>query len=324
LLKPNLKLKSINIQQLEEGIKSGDRTALSRAITLAESTLPEHQFLAQELIHKLMPLTGNSKRIAITGVPGVGKSTFIESFGKLLTAKNLKVAVLAVDPSSYFSKGSILGDKTRMEELAKNPNAYIRPSATGGFLGGIASRTFESVLLCEAAGFEIILIETVGVGQSETLVNEITDMFLFLQIPGAGDDLQGIKRGIMEMADVIFVNKVDNFGLEKSKDVKVTLTRSLQFLPQKASGWKRKILLGSGLTAKGLEEVWATVNDYFSTVEKNGFLQENRNRQVQLRVEEYIKELILLKLKDKKINIESDLGSSPFQIAQKWLKDNEL
>src|SRR5690606_26518992 len=211
----------------------------------------------------------------------------------LLTEKGLKVAVLAIDPSSTLSGGSILGDKTRMEDLARNPNAYIRPSATGGYLGGIASRTYEAMLLCEAAGFDVVLIETVGVGQSETLVHDMTDLFLFLQIPGAGDDLQGIKRGIMEMSDLIFINKVDDFGLEKAKEVKVTLARSLQFLPQKDSGWKRKVLMGSGLSGKGLEEVWEVITQFYENSIKGGFLDQKRSQQHRLRISEYIKEQVV-------------------------------
>ncbi|SMC49641.1 methylmalonyl Co-A mutase-associated GTPase MeaB [Moheibacter sediminis] len=317
-------MKKEDIQTLAEGIKSGNRVSLSRAITLAESSLEEHQKLAHELIQELISFTGKSKRIAITGVPGVGKSTFIESFGKLLTQNGYKVAVLAIDPSSSLSGGSILGDKTRMEDLARNPDAYIRPSATGGHLGGVASRTYESVLLCEAAGFDVILIETVGVGQSETLVNDITDIFIFLQIPGAGDELQGIKRGIMEMADLIFVNKVDDFGIDKAKDVKVTLARSLQFLPQKPSGWKRKVLLGSGLNSKGLAEVWELVQDYFDTVQSNGYFTENRKRQDELRVVEYIKEQISNRVKNLyKENSHKDSELiNPYLIAEKWVKEN--
>src|SRR5690606_2014978 len=184
-------MKTQTIEELAEGILSSDRVMLSKSITLAESSLPEHQKQAKLLMQRMMRHTAKSKKTAITGVPGVGKSTFIEGFGGLLTEKGLKVAVLAIDPSSTLSGGSILGDKTRMEDLARNPNAYIRPSATGGYLGGIASRTYEAMLLCEAAGFDVVLIETVGVGQSETLVHDMTDLFLFLQIPGAGDDLQG-------------------------------------------------------------------------------------------------------------------------------------
>lgn len=317
-------MKQDNLQTLTEGIIAGDRVALSRAITYAESTLETHQQLAHQLIQNLLPRTGKSKRIAITGVPGVGKSTFIEGFGTLLTQKGYKVAVLAIDPSSTLSGGSILGDKTRMEELAKNPNAYIRPSATAGFLGGIASRTYEAMLLCEAAGYDVILIETVGVGQSETLVNEITDLFVFLQIPGGGDDLQGIKRGIMEMSDLIFVNKIDLFGEGKAKEVKLTMARSLQFLPQKLSGWKRKVYLGSGLSAHGLNEFWDAVQLYFDMIEKNNFLKQNRMKQNQFRVREYIKELVVNKILKKYEQSEMDVQEdvNPFLVAEKWINEN--
>ena len=317
-------MKPVDIQKLEKEIQSGDRTALSRAITLAESTLHEHQILAQKLIHNMMPLAGNSKRIAITGVPGVGKSTFIESLGIYLTnEKKLKVAVLAIDPSSTLSKGSILGDKTRMEELSRNPGAFIRPSATGGFLGGITSRTYEAILLCEAAGYEVILIETVGVGQSETLVNEITDLFLFLQIPGAGDDLQGIKRGIMEMSDIIFINKSDDFGLEKTKEVKVTLAKSLQLLPQKESGWKRKVLIGSGLKPSGLDQAWDTIEEFFHLAKTNGYLEKNRRNQLRIRFYEYVKELAVRNLNRKLKTNEPDFNNqeNPYLKASKWLKE---
>lgn len=317
-------MKTEKIEELAKSIKEGNRASLSRAITLAESSLPEHQVLAHTLIQELTPLVGKSWRIAITGVPGVGKSTFIESFGQLLTGKGLKVAVLAIDPSSTLSGGSILGDKTRMEDLARNPSAYIRPSATGGYLGGIASRTYEAMLLCEAAGFDIILIETVGVGQSETLVNDITDIFVFLQIPGGGDDLQGIKRGIMEMSDIIFVNKTDDFGMEKSKEVKVTLARAMQFLPQKDSGWKRRILLGSGLNGKGLEEAWGAIEDYFATITSNGNFRKRREEQNLLRIKEYIKEQITNKAMNlyKKSDLKPDLHTDPFWAAEKWISEN--
>src|SRR5690606_11167930 len=265
------------------------------------------------------------KRIAITGVPGAGKSTFIEGIGKLLTDRGLKVAVLAIDPSSSLSGGSILGDKTRMEDLARNPNAYIRPSAAGGYLGGIASRTYEAMLLCEAAGFDVVLIETVGVGQSETLVNEITDFFICLQIPGAGDDLQGIKRGIMEMSDLIFVNKIDEFGIEKAKDVKVTLARSLYFLPQKDSGWKRKVFLGSGLSGKGLEEVWGSVLEFYKMADGEGFLKKQRKYQHKLRIKEYIKEQVVqnaMQLYNSGVDsIEINTDSNPYLIAENWIRE---
>lgn len=319
-------MKTDTIEELAQGIRNGNRVSLSRAITLAENTLIENQAKAHQLIQLLLPFTGKSKRIAITGVPGVGKSTFIEGFGNLLTQKGLKVAVLAIDPSSSLSGGSILGDKTRMEDLARNENAYIRPSATAGYLGGIASRTYEAMLLCEAAGFDVILIETVGVGQSETLVHEMTDLFLFLQIPGAGDDLQGIKRGIMEMSDIIFINKVDDFGSEKAKEVKVTLARSLQFLPQKDSSWKPKVLMGSGLTGKGLEEVWTSIEEYFELTTRNGYIQNRRKEQVNLRVKEYIKEQITHRIM---VRYEQDnsLGNllhetNPYLLAEKWIQEN--
>lgn len=319
-------MKTESIEELAEGIRNGNRVSLSRAITLSESSLPEHQHKAHQLIQMLMPFTGKSKRIAITGVPGVGKSTFIEGMGNLLTQKGYKVAVLAIDPSSSLSGGSIMGDKTRMEDLARNPNAFIRPSATGGFLGGIASRTYEAMLLCEAAGYEIVMIETVGVGQSETLVNDMTDLFLFLQIPGAGDDLQGIKRGIMEMSDLIFINKVDDFGLDKAKDVKVTLARSLQFLPQKDSFWKRKVLIGSGLSGKGLEETWQTIEEYFNLVYSNGYLEENRRKQKLLRIREYIKEQITQYAMDlynqQELTKHYKEEENPYLLAKNWIKEN--
>lgn len=317
-------MKTHTIEELAKGIRDGDRVMLSQAITMAESSLTEHQRQAQILIQQLMPFTGKSKRIAITGVPGVGKSTFIESFGKLLTFKGNKVAVLAIDPSSSISGGSILGDKTRMEELARNPQAYIRPSATGGHLGGTASRTYEAMLLCEAAGFNVLLVETVGVGQSETLVHAMTDFFLYLQIPGAGDDLQGIKRGIMEMADLIFINKVDDFGMEKAKEVKVTLARAMQFLPQKESGWKRKVLLGSGLSGKGLEEAWETIGDFYELVESNGYLVRNRLKQNEERIKEYIKEQVsrtlLERYKSQEISLTDLENQNPYLLAEEWVR----
>lgn len=312
------------IDDLAQKIRKGDRVALSKGITLAESSLIEHQKLAHELIQKILPATNRAKRIAITGVPGVGKSTFIEGFGQLLISKGLKVAVLAIDPSSSLSKGSILGDKTRMEELSREENAYIRPSASSGFLGGIASRTYEAMLLCEAAGYDVILIETVGVGQSETLVNDMTDLFLFLQIPGAGDELQGIKRGIMEMSDIIFINKVDQFGWEQAKDVKVTLAHSLYFLPPKTSNWKRKVLIGSGISGEGLEECWSLILNYFKEVQANGALEKRRIDQQKERVKEYIKEQ-LIQQATKKFE-EKDWGNfqeaNPYLLAEKWIKEN--
>jgi LAO/AO transport system kinase len=238
--------------ELLEGIKSQDKRILGKAITLVESKKPEHRAQAEELLKMVLPLSGKSIRIGITGVPGAGKSTFIESFGKLAIENGKKVAVLAIDPSSSINKGSILGDKTRMEELAKDENAFIRPSPSSGFLGGVANTTFETMLICEAAGYDYILIETVGVGQSEVLVADISDVFLFLKIIGGGDELQGIKRGIMEMVDVIFINKVDEENLQKAKNTKLELQRALQFLPEKEKSWKVPVLLGSALNKFGL------------------------------------------------------------------------
>ncbi|MDD5152306.1 MAG: methylmalonyl Co-A mutase-associated GTPase MeaB, partial [Flavobacterium sp.] len=226
-----------SLQELEDGILSGNISALSRAITLVESTNTNHLAKANKLIHSCLPHANKSVRIGITGVPGVGKSTFIEAFGKHLTSLGKKVALLAVDPSSTISHGSILGDKTRMEELVKDKNAFIRPSASGETLGGVARKTRESISLCEAAGFDIIIIETVGVGQSETAVHSMVDFFLLLKIAGAGDELQGIKRGIMEMADAIVINKADGDNIKKANLAKTEFNRALHLFPAKKSGW---------------------------------------------------------------------------------------
>lgn len=252
---------------------------LSRGITLIESKLYADQQLAEQLVNELLPYTGNSLRIGITGVPGVGKSTFIETFGNFLTAGSETVAVLAVDPSSSKSKGSILGDKTRMGELSKNPAAYIRPSPARGTLGGVAGKTREAMLLCEAAGFSVIIIETVGVGQSETVVRDMVDFFLLLMIPGAGDELQGIKKGIMEMADALVVNKADG---ENEKAAKLTMQeykQALHLFPASESGWQTKVLSCSALQSKGIEEIWATVRDFRSKMLANGFFHTMRAAQ---------------------------------------------
>ena len=228
-------------EELITGILEGDKTALSRAITLVESTNPEHLEKANEVIKGCLPHANNSIRIGITGVPGVGKSTFIEAFGTHLTSLGKKVAVLAVDPSSSISHGSILGDKTRMEELVKDKKAFIRPSASGGTLGGVARKTREAIILCEACGFDTIIIETVGVGQSETAVHSMVDFFLLLKISGAGDELQGIKRGIMEMTDTIVINKADGDNIVKAKLAKSEFNRALHLFPPKSSGWMPKV-----------------------------------------------------------------------------------
>ncbi|WP_304343774.1 methylmalonyl Co-A mutase-associated GTPase MeaB [Chryseobacterium koreense] len=295
---------NFSIKELTEGIKSGDKRILGKAITLVESKKPEHRIQAEELLKAILPFMGNSIRIGITGTPGAGKSTFIENFGRLAVSKGKKVAVLAIDPSSSLNKGSILGDKTRMEELAKEENAFIRPSPSSGFLGGVANTTFETMLICEAAGYDFILIETVGVGQSEVLVSDITDVFLFLKIIGGGDELQAIKRGIMEMVDVIFINKVDEENLTKAKNTKVELMRALHFMPSKEKDWKVPVLLGSALNNQGLDEVFAKIDDFISLKIKNKSFTKTREIQAKKRFDYWVQEYILQKTKQEK-NIEN-------------------
>ena len=291
-------MKNFTTRELLTGIQSGDKRLLGKAISLVESKKPEHRVQAEELLKEILPFTGKSVRIGITGVPGVGKSTFIENFGKLAIEKGKKVAVLAIDPSSSVNKGSILGDKTRMEELSREKNAFIRPSPTSGFLGGVANATFETMLICEAAGYDLILIETVGVGQSEVLVADISDVFLFLKIIGGGDELQGIKRGVMEMVDVIFINKVEDDNLKKAKNTKVDLLRALHFLPSKEKDWKVPVLLGSALSNKGLGEVYEKINDFIQLKIKNETFEEVRKSQAEKRFEYWVQEYILQKAKE--------------------------
>jgi len=246
-----------------EGIKNKDRTILARAITLVESQNPEHQKLAQDLLAQILPFTGRSRRIGISGTPGVGKSTFIEAFGKLLTANHKTVAVLAVDPTSQVSGGSILGDKTRMNELACDPLAFIRPSPSGSTLGGVASKTRETLLLCEAFGFDYVLVETVGVGQSETAVANMVDLFVMLLQPGAGDDLQGIKRGILELVDLVVVTKDDGENQNIISKARFDYQRALEIL--RSEGVIPKVLTCSSLTKKGLPEILASIDEFFKT-----------------------------------------------------------
>jgi len=260
-------------------ILKGDITALSRAITLVESKNPTHLEKANTIIKGCLPHANKSIRIGITGVPGVGKSTFIETFGMHLTRLGKKVAVLAVDPSSSITKGSILGDKTRMEDLVKNEHAYIRPSASGDSLGGVARKTRESIILCEAAGFDTIIIETVGVGQSETAVHSMVDFFLLLKLAGAGDELQGIKRGIMEMADAIVINKADGDNVKKAKLAKVEFNRALHLYPEKESGWQPKVSLCSALHNEGIAEIWELIEQYQKLTKDNLFFEHKRNEQ---------------------------------------------
>jgi LAO/AO transport system kinase len=276
--------------ELIEGILSGSIADLSRAITLVESSNIQHLEKASEVINACLQHANKSFRIGITGVPGVGKSTFIEAFGCYLTSLGKKVAVLAVDPSSTISHGSILGDKTRMEELVKDKNAFIRPSASGETLGGVARKTRETIMLCEAAGFDTIIIETVGVGQSETAVHSMVDFFLLLKISGAGDELQGIKRGIMEMADAIVINKSDGDNITKANLAKTEFNRALHLFPAKKSGWIPVASTCSSFTKEGIPEVWENIVNYFELVKTNSFFQEKRKDQNQFWMLETINE----------------------------------
>ena len=273
--------KEILASELIKKIIAGDKVALSRAITLIESTNSNHLEKANEVINGCLPHANKSIRIGITGVPGVGKSTFIEAFGKHLTNLGKKVAVLAIDPSSTLSHGSILGDKTRMEELVKDENAFIRPSASGESLGGVARKTREAIILCEACGFDTIIIETVGVGQSETAVHSMVDFFLLLKIAGAGDELQGIKRGIMEMADAVVINKADGDNIQKAKMAKVEFNRALHLFPLKNSGWSPKVSTCSAITTEGVSEIYENILEYVSFTENNNYFKNHRDQQNQ-------------------------------------------
>lgn len=277
-------------EELINRILAHDKVALSRAITLVESTNSSHLNKANEIINGCLPYANQSVRIGITGVPGVGKSTFIEAFGKYLTSLGKKVAVLAVDPSSTISHGSILGDKTRMEELVKDENAYIRPSASGETLGGVARKTRETIILCEAAGFDTIIIETVGVGQSETAVHSMVDFFLLLKISGAGDELQGIKRGIMEMADAIVINKADGDNINKAQLAKTEFNRALHLFPAKSSGWIPTVSTCSAYEKTGIDAVWQTISSYFELVKSNQYFEKKRQDQNQFWMMETINE----------------------------------
>ena len=265
--------------ELAQQIIEGNRTALGQGITLLESTLPEHEEQSQELLSECLPHSGKSIRVGVTGVPGVGKSTFIESFGKLLTSQGKKVAVLAIDPTSERTHGSILGDKSRMHELAADENAFIRPSPSSGTLGGVANKTRESIILCEAAGFEIILIETVGVGQSETTVSNLVDFFLLLMLAGAGDELQGIKRGIMELADALIITKADGDNLQKAKNAAMEYKRALHLFPPMENGWTPQVSTCSALENIGVLEIFETINKFDTQMISSGWKNENRENQ---------------------------------------------
>lgn len=278
------------VGEMVEGILKGDITMLSRAVTLVESLSPEHQLLAQEVIEKCLPHSGRSRRIGITGVPGAGKSTSIDVFGLHVLKRGGKLAVLAIDPSSERTKGSILGDKTRMEKLSLHPSAFIRPSPSAGSLGGVARKTRETIVLCEAAGYDNIFVETVGVGQSETAVHSMVDFFLLIQLAGTGDELQGIKRGIMEMADGIVINKADGDNIPRAQLAQAQFRSALHLFPPTASGWMPEVLTYSGYYELGIPEVWDMIDRYFAFVDGNGYFERKRSEQARYWMYETINE----------------------------------
>jgi LAO/AO transport system kinase len=277
--RPSPSRRRVDIDALARGITEGDRAALGRAITLIESTSPKHAAPARELLTRLMPRTGSSIRLGITGVPGVGKSTFIDAFGTMLTGTGKRVAVLAVDPSSGVSGGSILGDKTRMARLCIDDRAFIRPSPSAGTLGGVASRTRETILVCEAGGFDVVLVETVGVGQSETVVHGMTDLFVSLMLPGAGDELQGIKRGLLELVDLVAVNKADGDMVRSAERAASQYRAALHMTRRAAGGWTPPVLTCSAKTEEGLAAIWDTVRDRHAEMREQGVLAVRRREQ---------------------------------------------
>ncbi len=279
-LKKKPRKRVLSVAEYVEGIVKGDVTVLSQAVTLVESVRPEHQAVAQEVIERCLPYSGNSIRVGISGVPGAGKSTSIDVFGlHVLEQYGGKLAVLAIDPSSERSKGSILGDKTRMEKLSVHPKSFIRPSPSAGSLGGVARKTRETIVLCEAAGFDKIFVETVGVGQSETAVHSMVDFFLLIQLAGTGDELQGIKRGIMEMADGIVINKADGDNLEPAKLAATQFRNALHLFPAPESGWTPEVLTYSGFYNRGVKEIWDMIYRYIDFVKGNGYFEYRRNEQ---------------------------------------------
>ena len=278
-IKNRKRRRQLSVNDYVEGIRKGNKAVLGQAVTLVESLRPEHQVIAQEVIEKCLPYTGHSRRIGITGVPGAGKSTSIDVFGMHVLRQGGKLAVLAIDPSSERSKGSILGDKTRMEKLAVEPDAFIRPSPSAGSLGGVARKTRETIVLCEAAGYDNIFVETVGVGQSEIAVHSMVDFFLLIQIAGAGDELQGIKRGIMEMADGIAINKADGDNVDRANLAAAQFRNALHLFPLPPSGWLPEVTTYSGYYELGIDRVWSMIDRYFDHVRENGYFDERRRQQ---------------------------------------------
>jgi len=313
-----------------EGIRNSNRSLLGEAITLIESTNPTHQKIAEEIVELCLPLSGNSVRIGVTGIPGVGKSSFIESFGSyLIEKKQKKVAVLAIDPSSEKSKGSILGDKTRMNQLSVNENAFIRPSPSSGKLGGVAEATRETILLCEAAGYNIILIETVGVGQSEITVKSMVDFFLLLMIAGAGDELQGIKRGIMEMADAIFINKADGDNIKAAQLAQREYKNALHLFPLNKNGWIPQVAICSSLKNENISTLSDIIDQFVLLTTNNGYFKQNRKEQAKFWFNETISNAVKYlfyndpKVKDALISLERDVVNgniSPFKAAKKLME----
>ena len=327
IIKKN-RAKKNSVEEFISKIITGNISFLSRAITLVESTNAKHQEKANKILEACLPYANKSIRIGITGIPGVGKSTFIEAFGKYLTAQGKKVAVLAIDPSSSVNKGSILGDKTRMEQLVTDKNAFIRPSPSGTSLGGVAQKTRESIILCEAAGFNTILVETVGVGQSETLVHSMVDFFLLLKLAGAGDELKGIKRGIIEMADAIVINKADGENKKNAKIAKVEFNRALHLYPLKESNWQPKVLTASALRNIGIDKIDRMINEYITLTKENAYFKQKRNKQnkywllstieEQLKANFYNNPLIKIELSKEIENLENG-KTTPFIAAKKLI-----
>lgn len=280
------------VDEYVAGIREGNRTILSQAITLVESSLQQHYHKAGAIVEKCLPFSGKSLRIGITGVPGAGKSTFIETFGLHLAGQGRKIAVLTIDPSSEQTKGSILGDKTRMELLGVHPSAFIRPSPSSGSMGGVARRTRETIILCEAAGFDTILVETVGVGQSETEVHSMVDFFLLLMLAGAGDEIQGIKRGIMEMADMIAVTKADGQNILSAEGAKVLYQNALHLFPPGPSGWRPRVVTCSARKNTGISELWDIILEYVRFTTATGYFEELRRQQAIIRMDNTIKEYL--------------------------------
>jgi LAO/AO transport system kinase len=335
-INPNLKNLSgrfkkdiLTTEQYFDGILKRDRTIVSKAITLIESALPEHKKTAKELISLCLPYSERSFRLGITGVPGAGKSTFIEAFGLYAVEQGKKVAVLAIDPASNRSKGSILGDKTRMEKLSAREEVFIRPSSNAGTLGGVSRNTRESMIILEAAGYDLIIIETVGVGQSETAVAQMTDLFLLMMIAGAGDELQGIKRGIMEMADIVLINKADGDNVKKAEMAKREIENALHLFPARESAWIPKVLTASALEQKGIDKTWKLINEYQELTKKNGFFEEHRKQQLLDIMNDNIKQSLIDSFyNNKKIskvletskNLILEGKTTPYEEAEKLLR----